>query len=272
MEVMKAILLSILSGLLLTAGFPKPAMFYVSWVALLPLLYAIEGKTGKQALALGCICGLVHSCTCLLWIHYAIYHFGGFSVLMSLLFLVVLCFSMSVYATAFALVAQRWQSMPLLYVFGLPFVWVALEWGRAFAISGFPWANMGYTQTPINTLIQFADITGVYGVSWLVVFGNTVIYGLFRNYAGKSGVAVLVVCMVAAPAYGFWRTGQISALQDRSTSINVGVIQGNIDQGQKWDPVFALETVSDAPKVTRCLISSCGPNPRCLSFTALMRT
>ena len=44
---MNAILLSILSGLLLTAGFPKPAMFYLSWVAFVPLLYAIREQNGK---------------------------------------------------------------------------------------------------------------------------------------------------------------------------------------------------------------------------------
>ena len=57
---MKAISLSILSGLLLTAGFPKPGMFYLAWVALIPLLFALRGKTGKQALLLGYVCGIVH--------------------------------------------------------------------------------------------------------------------------------------------------------------------------------------------------------------------
>ena len=90
--------------------------------------------------------------------------------------------------------------LPLLYVFGLPFAWVALEWARAHAISGFPWANLGYTQTPLNPLIQFADITGVYGLSWLVVLGNTVISGFIRNFFRKSGVAVLAVCIVCRPA------------------------------------------------------------------------
>jgi apolipoprotein N-acyltransferase len=241
---MTSILLSILSGLLLTAGFPKPAMFYLSWVALLPLLYAIQGKTGKRAFALGFICGMVHSWTCLLWIHHAIYNYGGFSPVLSFLVLFVLCCTMAVYPAVFALMAQRWERVPLLYVFGLPFVWVALEWARAHAISGFPWANLGYTQTPLNTLIQIADITGVYGISWLVVLGNTVIFGFVRNFSRRSGVAVLAACIVAVLVYGSWRTGQIGAMQNGSVSLNVGVIQGNIAQNQKWDPAFEAETVN----------------------------
>jgi apolipoprotein N-acyltransferase len=240
---MKALLLSILSGLLLTAGFPKPAIFYLSWVALLPLLYSVEGKTWKQAIGLGIICGLAHSWTCLYWIHHAVYYYGGFSTMLSFVIFLVLGCTMCVYPAVFALMAQRWRNAPLLYVFGLPFIWVALEWARAFAISGFPWANMGYTQTPLKMLIQFADITGVYGVSWLVVFGNTVIYGFIRNYSRRAGIVFLAVFIVAALIYGFWRTGQIEAIQARSTSLNVGVIQGNISQSRKWDPAFAAETV-----------------------------
>lgn len=240
---MGAILLSILSGLLLTAGFPKPAMFYLSWVAFVPLLYAIRSKNGKQAFALGYVCGLVHSVTCLFWICYAIYHYGGFSVVISYLILLLLCCVMAIYPAVFALLAQRWEKIPILYVFGLPFAWVCLEWVRAYVISGFPWANLGYTQTPLNWLIQIADITGVYGLSWLVVLGNTVIAGFIRNFFRRSGVAVLAVCIVSALLYGFWRTEMISTLQDKAPLLNVGIIQGNIAQNQKWDPAFESETI-----------------------------
>lgn len=240
---MGAILLSILSGLLLTAGFPKPAMFYLAWVAFVPLLYAIRSKNGKQAFALGYICGLVHSVTCLFWIFHAVYHYGGFTPAISFLILLLLCCVMAVYPAVFALLAQRWENMPVLYVFGLPFAWVLLEWIRAFVISGFPWANLGYTQTPLKPLIQIADITGVYGLSWLVVFGNTVIAGFIRNFFRRSGVAVLALCIVFTLLYGFWRTEKISALQSRAPLLNVGIIQGNIAQDQKWDQAFESETI-----------------------------
>ena len=229
---------------MLSAGFPKPAMFYLSWVALLPLLYAVENKNGKQALGLGYICGLVHSATCLFWIHHAVYHYGGFSLAVSFLVLLLLCCIMAVYPAVFALLAQKCRSLPLIYVFGLPFAWVALEWVRAHAISGFPWANLGYTQTPLNRLIQIADVTGVYGLSWLVVLGNTVVYGFIRNICRRSGVAILAACIFCALLYGYWRCDRIGDLENRTVALNVGIIQGNIAQNEKWDPAFEYETIS----------------------------
>ena len=240
---MGAILLSILSGLLLTAGFPKPAMFYLSWVAFIPLLYAIQSKNGKQAFCAWLY--LRNSCTVrpafsgyiTLFIIIAV-----FLLRFPILVLLLLCCTQG----SIRLCSPWWRKMgkiPVLYVFGLPFAWVALEWARAHAISGFPWSNLGYTQTPLNQLVQVADITGVYGLSWLVVLGNTVIYGFIRNFFRRSGAAVLAVCIVSALLYGFWRTETINALQNTAPLLNVAVVQGNIVQNEKWDPAFESETI-----------------------------
>ncbi|MDR3557154.1 MAG: apolipoprotein N-acyltransferase [Syntrophobacteraceae bacterium] len=229
---------------MLTAGFPKPAMFYLAWAAFVPLLYAIRGRSGKQAFALGYICGFVHSLTCLYWIDYAVYHFGGFSLATSGLILLLLCLAMGVYQALFALAAQKFDSSPLLYVFGLPFVWVSLEWIRAFMISGFPWSNLGYTQTPLLHLIQVADITGVYGLSWLVVLGSTVISGCLLNFYRRSGPAVLAGLIVCLLVYGVWRTERIEGLQHLQAGVNVTVVQGDIAQGEKWDSAIVDKTIA----------------------------
>ena len=243
-KTMYAILLSVLSGLMLSAGFPKPAMFYLAWAAFVPLLLAVRGRSAKMAFALGCLCGFVHSLTCLYWIDYAIYHFGGFSFVLSCLILSLLCAVMAVYPALFALAARKFETFPGLYVFGLPFLWVTLEWIRAYMISGFPWSNLGYTQTPLIHLIQVADITGVYGLSWLVALGSTVIAGFILNSCRRSGPVVLACLIGFVLIYGFWRSGRIEGLQHMQTAVNVTVVQGNISQGEKWDAASVDKTIA----------------------------
>lgn len=240
---MKNVLLAVLSGFLITAGFPKPEMFYVSWFALIPLLLAVHGKNGRQALFLGYVCGLVHFMTTLFWIRHAVYHYGGFPFFTALAILFLLCLMMAIYPAAFAFMARRWEGSPLLYVFGLPFVWVTLEWIRAHAITGFPWANLGYTQTPLNLLIQAADITGVYGLSWLVVLASTVITGFLKGYCRKTGIAVLAGCICVSLIYGTWRRNEIRSAQELAPRFTVSAIQGNIEQNEKWDPAFVHQTL-----------------------------
>ena len=241
---MKALLLAILSGLLLTAGFPKPGMFYVSWVALIPLLLALRAKSAGRAFLLGYVCGLVHFFTVLFWIRHAVYHYGGLPDSVAMLILLALCIILAPYPAVFALFAWKWQKSPLLWVFGLPFVWVAMELLRTYTpFSGFPWAGIGYSQTDLNLLIQAADITGVYGVSWLLVLSNTVISGFFLNYYRKVGIPVLLCCIAAALVYGSVRLPRVRAMQDATAPFTVSIIQGNIEQSEKWDPAIVGETI-----------------------------
>ena len=74
---------------------------------------------------------------------------------------------------AASLVTQR---LRLSLVLTLPVAWTAFEWLRSWFPIGFPWNLLGYAAYRNLGLIQFAEITGVYGVSALIVFFNAVIY------------------------------------------------------------------------------------------------
>jgi apolipoprotein N-acyltransferase len=241
---MKAVLLAVLSGLMLTAGFPKPSLFFVSWMALVPLLLALRGKSAKRAFLLGYVCGVVHYLTVLYWIRHAIYYYGGINYFLSNLILILLCLMLALYPAVFALVAQRFARRPALFVFALPFAWVTVvEFAMTFTpFSGFPWTALGYTQTPWNRLIQAADITGVYGISWLVVFASTAVCGFIQNRFRKTAVPVLAVCIVAALAYGTWRIADVKAAQQAVPPFKVSIVQADVKQSVLWDPTSLTDT------------------------------
>lgn len=238
------ILLSIASGLLLTAGFPSVDLLFLSWIAWVPLLIALRGKRAGECFGLGYICGLVHYGTSLYWVRYVIHHYGGFGLPLAITVLFMLCAYLAIYPALFAVVAGRLERRPLLWVFVLPAVWVTIEWIKAHAITGFPWGNLGYTQTGFRPLIQIADVTGVYGVSWLVVLGNTSIAGWLVKPRVRAGIPVFILLAGAAVLYGSLRLETVTGIQNRADSWTVAVVQGNIDQSQKWDPAFQQETLN----------------------------
>jgi apolipoprotein N-acyltransferase len=233
----------IFSGLLLTIGLPDWDLYPLAWCALVPLFRAIQGKTPKQALGWGYLCGMVHFLTTLYWIRHVIFYYGGLPLPLAIGVLVLLCGYLALYPAVFAWVAQRWERHHALWVLGLPAVWVTLEWVRAHALTGFPWASLGYTQTRFLTLVQVADVTGVYGVSWLVVLANTVVVSVLWRRPSRVGIAVLALCMVGSLSYGALRLDQVRALQKESESWAAAVVQGNIDQSVKWNPAFQQETL-----------------------------
>jgi len=235
--------LSALSGILLTLGFPKFNFSFVAWVALIPLFVALQNKNHKQALILGFICGLAHYLTTLYWIRYVVYYYGGLPLILAVLILLLLCCYLAIYPTLFALAVHRLEHRRWLWVLGLPAIWVTLEWIRAHLLTGFPWASLGYTQTPYTRLIQIADVTGVYGVSWLVVLGNACIMA-FCRWRSRLSLGIAFLCLAATVFYGSWRVGMIENLQHKVAPWTVAVVQGNIDQAHKWDPLYQQETLS----------------------------
>ena len=128
-------------------------------------------------------------------------------------------------------------TLNLPYLVTLPPIWVALEYLRGWLFTGFPWAIIGYSQQNFSLAIQSSDVTGVYGVSLMLVVVNCAIAGVL--VAPKSRLAwlgVVATCIISIShfGYGFWRESQ--PLDQRAEQLRVALIQGNIDQAQKWVP------------------------------------
>lgn len=244
------------SGLLLTAAFPALALSDLAFVALVPLLAAVAGRRPPEAFRLGFLAGLVHFGTLLAWVVYTMGTYGQLPLFLSLPVLGLLAAYLSVYPAAFAAlwVGLRIPSWLLAPAAGA--LWTALEYLRANLLTGFPWELLGYSQHGRLTLIQAADVTGVYGISFLVVTLNAAVFlllcGIFRRRwqdvpleprAAGSVVLIALACLGGTAGYGQWRLNRIDALMAAAPKPTVAVVQGNIDQARKWDPAFQAATV-----------------------------
>lgn len=127
----------------------------------------------------------------------------------------------------------------ILKLLGIAAVFVAFEWLRgSWPFGGFPWLFLGHTQTPVLIVCQFADLTGVAGVSFWVVLINGCVALLVMNRLRLQGLtpAVVFVLLLSAGsvAYGAWRFSQWPGAT--KVGPNVLVVQSNFPQsnsGQK---------------------------------------
>ncbi len=232
------------TGLLLTAGFPFFHFAALSWVALVPLLVVLDKMPLRTAFSLGFVAGFVHHMTTLYWITYVINHYGNLPLPVSAAVLCLLCAYLALYTAIFFAVARRWRDVPALEVWGLPSLWIALEWARAYLLTGFPWTNLGYTQTTVTPLLQTADVAGVYGVGWLVVLGNTLVARLVTRRLGLRHALLGILCGALFVGYGVWREDSLKAsTKDTAQPLHVALVQGNIDQSLKWNPEYQETTL-----------------------------
>jgi len=109
--------------------------------------------------------------------------------------------------------------------------WVALEYLRTYLFTGFPWTLLADSQVHNLPVIQIASLTGVYGVSFLVAMVNVVVaQSILGNKRGWVPTAIFVLCSFL---FGLYRLSRITESPNRR--ITVALLQGNIDQYQKWD-------------------------------------
>jgi apolipoprotein N-acyltransferase len=253
----RATLTAIVSGLLLTAAFPKIDLDGLAWVALVPLLWVLNAVRPSEAFRRSLIFGIAHFLSLLYWLVPTMVIYGHLPAYLSVAILFLFATILSVVfiapmACGLALVVRT----PLRMLCLFPVFWVAADFLRSFLFTGFPWELLGYSQHRQLHLIQISDIFGVYGLSGLVAFTNAALLLGSLAVTGKpwcgrpvrgrlvfGGMAAAAALIVLSWTYGGMRIAQIDRMAAESPKTRVAVIQGNIEQSQKWEAAFQIATI-----------------------------
>ena len=244
----KDILLSAVSGILLIFSFPNLDFGFFAWFALVPLLYAIEGKNLLAALVLGLVTGFTSFLGILYWIIVAVHTYGNVPLVLSGLILLLLIAYLSLFVGTFTYLTRFLQihlGSPVIIL--CPLLWVGLEYLRSFFLTGFPWALLGYSQHLNLPFIQSADLLGAYGLSFALVLENVTLCLIIRQWSTRRfpyrAVIVTVIILLSFFIYGYVRIGAVEQQASQQPSLKIGLVQGNIDQSMKWDESFRRETM-----------------------------
>lgn len=260
---------------MLFCAFPPLGWDFLAWIALCPLVFIALASPPKTAFVCGLVSGLVFWLGSIFWLTRVSYA-GWFSVSLY-------C---ALYSGVFAGAAAWWLrrlekfniqlstpnlegmgvrsklkvSAVLILLFGIPALWVALEYARSILCSGFPWNLVGVSQYLRIRLIQCADIGGVYMVSYLVLAAN-VLPALLFAVRGAGARAVITPLLAFASAlllllgYGSWRLSQKPV---DGGSILAAAIQLNVPQEQK----FSESAVADIYRRLDEAVSVSARSPR----------
>jgi apolipoprotein N-acyltransferase len=166
------------------------------------------------------------------WVYVSLHTFGnmpaplaGFAVVLFVAGLAVFPAAAGWLQAQFAPLAAGWR-----LALAVPAAWVLLEWTRGWLLTGFPWLNLGYSQTD-TPLAGFAAALGVYGMSLAV----SVTAGLFaaawlerrRALFLYLPIAVALWLLAAAAA-------QIAWVIPAGSPLRVALVQANIPISIKW--------------------------------------
>ena len=228
-------ILAVSSALLLYCSFPNVNLFPLAWVAMVPLLVALKrASSWKSAFWRGYLTGGLFFAGLLLAIA-RLYPYANIFVTL-LGYLLLVGYTALYFATFGVLVYRLREHSGVLFAVTAASVWVGLEWVRSWLLTGFPWGNIGYSQWNNPHAIQIASMTGVYGVSFVIVFFNAGIATLIckgREWRQEwIAVAVPLLLTIICLSYGFVTLRQVQTVPDRN--MKVALVPGNIPQIDKW--------------------------------------
>jgi apolipoprotein N-acyltransferase len=192
-------LLSLTTGLALIAAFPNFNLEFLAWVALAPLLAAIDRAPGMgRAAALGFVSGFVFFAGTHYWIRLVMLNYGGLGQATAALVYVAFAAVLGLFFAGFAVLARPILRLPAgLLLGGLPALWVAFELARAHLLTGLPFLLLGYAVAGHLLLAQLARFGGVYLLSFVVALFNAGVLLLIREPRNRKRGMWLVAALFA---------------------------------------------------------------------------
>ena len=267
--------LAALSAGLQVVIFPLPGLYWLSWIAVAPLLVAIlrarrsatlqlevEGQvrllpaTPLQGFLLGYLCGILWFAGTCYWIFDTMHRYGGLPVPVAALALLLFCLYVGLYHGLFgmllALVAGAGGPAGLKpaesgaairrALAAAPFLWVAVELART-RITAFPWELLGYSQTGNFGLTRIASLVGVYGLSFEIVLVNSVFAAAFLGPRARRKLLLVAACGAAV----ILQAGQLLVPPPVPADRNALLVQPNVPilEGAVWTREYFQDTLRD---------------------------
>lgn len=212
-----AITVCALSGLALSLANPPAALWPVALVAIAPLIALVGPSRPRRGLLLGLVFGAAYFGATLYWI--ALFGEMAWGAL---------SFASAGYLGVFGLLAPLvWRpGRGVRSAVALAALWTGLEYLRGmWPLGGFTWGGVGYTQVDNDVLLPLASISGVWGISFVVVLVNgLVVAAVTEARRGRilavGWVAVASIAVVVAPAV-------IPVPRPAGQVVDVAIVQGN---------------------------------------------
>lgn len=230
-------LFAIIAGALVPFAFAPFNFYFLSIISLSILFYLwSETKSNCETFILGYLFGFAMFGIGVSWLHISINLFGGMNIIGAYFFTFLLIAFISLYPAVCGYFANRFFKSS--YIIALPALWLLTEWCRGWILTGFPWLNIGTSQTD-SVLANYAPIIGDYGISFIICIIAISIATLVRGSMKQRVISSIIIIVIVMSSFIL---SDISWTQKNGKELSVTLVQGAIPQKIKWKPEYREKT------------------------------
>lgn len=223
------ILFAVITAILLilsTAGF---GFSFTVFFAFIPLFFALSAEKNHPVL-LGFITGFLYFSICLSWMMITFGYFGGAPLIAALALLIFISSLGSLFfIVPFTYVFTRISKNPL--ILSLLFILLEAVKGKLF-FGGVPWLNLAQSQYKNTLILQSVSVFGEYGLSFLIIMINILLFYLINDFKSKKNIILPIVTVLIMLLPGIYRT--INPIEYNEYK-KIAVIQTGYNQEDKWN-------------------------------------
>jgi len=235
----RRLLVAALLGALVTMALPPFHLLPVLLIAFPGLVWLAAGaRSWRGAFLIGWVFGFGHFASALYWVAEA-FSVAGVAVWAAPFAVAVLAAACAIFPGLVLLAyhglifgrGERSRGFARIAVFAS--LWTAAEWLRGHVIlGGFPWALTGYAWMPSESMIQFASLFGILGLSWVAVFAAAAPATLAWSRRSLIGLTISWLLLVIIAVGGAVRLAGADIAD--VPGIGLRLVQANISQFHKW--------------------------------------
>lgn len=223
-----------MAGVLTPLAFSPFHLFPLAILTPAVLFWLWRNGSAARAAWRGFIFGVGMFAVGVSWVYVSMHEFGNMPVPLAALATLVFVAILAAYPALLGFMQARFLRRDSLWhaVLVLPSLWVLFEWWRSWFLTGFPWLNLGYSQSD-TWLAGYAPLVGVYGVSLAVVLcaGCAVACVQFPNYLGR------LISLLALIWLGGWGASVVEWSAPDGDPMRVTLVQANVPLHEKWSPL-----------------------------------
>lgn len=217
---------------------PGYNLSWLVWVALVPLFFSLRGVCAVPAFGLGLVFGLTIAVAILCWMPATCLAMGyslPFSVAAFVCCTLYYSIFAGIFAAAGAMCIDRCRDGKYLHLMlVLPATWALLEIVQSRLMPGIPYTFifLGCSQWSVAPVLQVCSITGLHGLSFLIVLVNAAIFCALR-YRKPLPAVIAAAVMAVVCGHGLMRMPPVDPSAPRR--IRVAMLNAEISGADKWD-------------------------------------